>query len=289
METFLQQLVNGLSTGSIYALVAVGLTLIFGVLELINFGHGEFFMLGAIGLFILKVELGIPYLPAIVIVVALMAVVGWLTRRWLDLQPNKPFETMILLTLGVSIILQNGALAIWGPTFLTIPTTFTAAKRVIAGVHISDQRLLLFLASIIIFGLLELFVRRTKPGKAMRAVAQNNYAASIVGINIGFIASLTFVMGVGLAGFAGSLVAPIISAHPRMGVGVLTKSFAVIVMGGRGNVHGAIIAALILGVVESLSTQYISLAFKDVFAFAALIIVLLVKPEGLFGRKAGLV
>lgn len=196
---------------------------------------------------------------------------------------------MILLTLGVSIILQNGALAIWGPTFLTIPTTFTAAKRVIAGVHISDQRLLLFLASIIVFGLLELFVRRTKPGKAMRAVAQNNYAASIVGINIGFIASLTFVMGVGLAGFAGSLVAPIISAHPRMGVGVLMKSFAVIVMGGRGNVHGAIIAALILGVVESLSTQYISLAFKDVFAFAALIIVLVVKPEGLFGRKAGLV
>ena len=289
METFIQQLVNGLSTGSIYALVAVGLTLIFGVLELINFGHGEFFMLGAIGLFILKVELGIPYLPTIVIVVALMAVVGWLTRRWLDLQPNKPFETMILLTLGVSIILQNGALAIWGPTFLTIPTTFTAAKRVIAGVHISDQRLLLFLASIIVFGLLELFVRRTKPGKAMRAVAQNNYAASIVGINIGFIASLTFVMGVGLAGFAGSLVAPIISAHPRMGVGVLMKSFAVIVMGGRGNVHGAIIAALILGVVESLSTQYISLAFKDVFAFAALIIVLVVKPEGLFGRKAGLV
>ena len=289
MDVFLQQFVNGLSTGSLYAMVAVGLTLIFGVLELINFAHGEFFMVGAFALYLLKVKLGIPYLPAILVTVAIMALIGGVTRRWLGLQPRKPFETMILLTLGASAILQNGALALWGPSFHTVPTVLAQTPRVFFGIHISDQRLILIFFAPILFGLLEWYVRHTKPGKAMRAVAQNNHAASVVGININYICSLTFVMGVGLAGLGGALVAPIISAHPRMGVGVLMKCFAVIVMGGRGNMRGAIISAMIIGVVESLTTQYISLAFKDVFAFVALIMVLIFKPEGLFGRKAGLV
>jgi branched-chain amino acid transport system permease protein len=289
MDTFFQQLVNGLSTGSIYAMVAVGLTLIFGVLELINFAHGEFFMAGAFALYLLKTKLDIPYLPSIFIAIAALAILGWFTRRSLGLQPQKPFETMILLTLGASVILQNGALAVWGPSFRYIPTSLTQSRQDILGIFISDQRLLVLVVSPIAFTLLELFIRHTKSGKAMRAVAQNYYAASVVGINIDYIVSLTFVMGIGLAGLAGALIAPIISANPRMGVGVLMKSFAVIVMGGRGNMRGAIISALIIGVVESLTTQYISLAFKDVFAFVVLIAVLIVRPEGLFGRKAGLV
>jgi len=289
METILQQIVNSLSIGAIYAMVAVGLTLIFGVLEVLNFAHGEFFMLGGFVLFIIFGQLGVPYLAAVPVVVLIMALAGWIMRAGLDLRPGRSFETMILATLGVSVVLQNAALAIWGVHPRSVRTEFTDTTRSIFGAAITDQRLLVLAVALVVFVFLDWFIRSTKTGTAMRAVAQNPEAAAVVGIDIVKISSFTFAAGIGLTAFSGTLVAPMIFINPLMGISYLMRSFVVITMAGRGNMRGAIISAFALAIVEGLGQQYFGLAFKDILVFGVLIIVLTVKPEGLFGRKAGLV
>lgn len=289
MRVLLQQLLNGLSVGSTYALVAVGLSLILGVLQLINFAHGEFYMLGGYALLIFYKWIGVPYLPAVLLNVVTLAVVGWILNRVLRFHPKKPFETMILSTLGISVALQNGAIAIWGASPRATSTVYSRTVRQIWGISISDQRLLILIVALISFAALEWFIRSTKLGKAMRAIAQNLEAADVVGIDTDRVCSLTFAFGTGLAGLAAAVVSPVFLVYPRIGVNVMLKSFAAIIMGGRGNVVGAIVSALIIGVAECVAVQYTSVALQNAIGFVLLLFVLLVKPQGLFGTKAGLV
>ena len=288
MESIAQIVINGISLGSIYAMVALGFTLVFGVVQMINFAHTEFYMIGAFILYYLFKVVELPFILSGVVSVIILGVFGYLMRKVLRLEPDLPFETMVLITLGASITLQNAGLAVFGNTARSASIKATEGTVAIGSAVISYQRLIILGASIISFIVVDQMLRRTKIGKAMRAVAQNQVAARVVGIDAGMISSITFVLAVGLAGLAGVLVAPAFFILPTMGVILLPKCFAVTIMGGRGNVRGAFISSFGLGLVESFSIFYVGAGFRDIFAFVLLIAVLVARPEGLFGKRVGL-
>jgi branched-chain amino acid transport system permease protein len=284
----LQLLVNGLSFGAIYAMVAVGLTIVFGILEVVNFAQGEFYMLGAY-LTYLAILAQLPYPVGIVVAVAGMTLVGLLTER-LAIRPliGKAWQLPILSTLAISIITQNGAILLWSPNPRTI--TVEAASRTVEvlGVVLTYQRLVIIVLAAVVFAGLHYFVQRTKTGKAMRAVSQNKDACQVLGIDVGRISTIAFALGAGLSGLGGAVVAPVMAIHPVMGILVVVKCFAAVIMGGFGNIQGTILAAFVLAIVESFAAAYVSLQYKDAFAFVVMIAILLFRPHGIFGRKVGL-
>jgi branched-chain amino acid transport system permease protein len=284
----LQLLVNGLSFGAIYAMVAVGLTIVFGILEVVNFAQGEFYMLGAY-LTYLAILAQLPYPVGIVVAVAGMTLVGLLTER-LAIRPliGKARQLPILSTLAISIITQNGAILLWSPNPRTI--TVEAASRTVEvlGVVLTYQRLVIIVLAAVVFAGLHYFVQRTKTGKAMRAVSQNKDACQVLGIDVGRISTIAFALGAGLSGLGGAVVAPVMAIHPVMGILVVVKCFAAVIMGGFGNIQGTILAAFVLAIVESFAAAYVSLQYKDAFAFVVMIAILLFRPHGIFGRKVGL-
>jgi branched-chain amino acid transport system permease protein len=284
----LQLLVNGLSFGAIYAMVAVGLTIVFGILEVVNFAQGEFYMLGAYLTYI-AILAQLPYPVGIVVAVAGMTLVGLLTER-LAIRPliGKAWQLPILSTLAISIITQNGAILLWSPNPRTI--TVEAASRTVEvlGVVLTYQRLVIIVLAAVVFAGLHYFVQRTKTGKAMRAVSQNKDACQVLGIDVGRISTIAFALGAGLSGLGGAVVAPVMAIHPVMGILVVVKCFAAVIMGGFGNIQGTILAAFVLAIVESFAAAYVSLQYKDAFAFVVMIAILLFRPHGIFGRKVGL-
>jgi len=287
--SFLQYVVNGVFEGSVYALIAVGLSLIFGVLEVVNFAHGEFYMLGAIFLFIFFSVFGMPYWIGVLLVILCMAAFGILVER-LMIRPlvGKGWLLPIIATFALSIGLQNLVIVTFGPTPQPIVTTYTQHIIDIAGINFTQQRFLILLFALGSFILLNLFLKRTKTGKAMRAISQNREASQIVGIDVNRIYMITFAIGSALAGLAGSIVGPIYVIYPTMGALLCLKAFACVIMGGFGNVKGAIYSAYILGIIGSLGASFVSQTYKDIIVFAALIIVLLIRPQGLFGKKVGI-
>lgn len=280
----LQHLANGLLISGIYALVAVGFTLIFGVLGVINFAHGEFYMLGAFIIFFFAGQMGISYYWSIPLSILASLMVGILVERT-SIRPllEKSFESMVICTFAVSMILMNGALLTWGaePRIIQSPLSGPVSLLEIAFTY---QRLLVLIVAIAISIALHLFLQRTKPGKAIRAAAQNKEACLAVGIDIAQISRLTFGLGIGLCGLAGALVAPVYSVFPTMGQIAMFKIFAIVILGGLGNVKGALLAALILGLGESLIAGYVSATLKDGLAFLVMLFILLLRPEGLFGK-----
>jgi branched-chain amino acid transport system permease protein len=288
METFFQLLANGIAFGSIYAMVAVGLTIVFGILEVVNFAQGEFYMLAAYVTFLVYIS-QIPYPIAIVIAIGLMIITGLVVERF-AIRPliGRAWQLPILSTLGISIIMQNGAIVIWTPNPRTIIIDVANINVNIFGIVLVLQKLLIILFALALFIGLHLFIQKTKTGKAMRAVSQNKEACRIIGIDVPRISAITFAMGAGLSGFGGALVAPVMAIHPVMGILLVLKCFAAVIMGGFGNIKGTIYAAFILAIVESFAVAYLSLQYKDIFAFLVMIIILLFKPAGLFGRKVGI-
>jgi branched-chain amino acid transport system permease protein len=280
--------VNGLSFGAIYAMVAVGLTIVFGILEVVNFAQGEFYMLGAY-LTYLVILAQLPYPLAIPAAVAGMAVIGLLVERF-AIRPliGKAWQLPILSTLGISIIAQNGAILVWTPNPRTIIVEAASRTLDVLGVVITYQRLLIIGLAVAVFTALHFFVQKTKTGKAMRAVSQNKEACQILGIDVARISTIAFALGAGLSGLGGAVVAPVMAIHPVMGILVVIKCFAAVIMGGFGNIHGTILASFILALVESFAVAYVSLQYKDVFAFVVMIAILLFRPHGLFGRKVGI-
>jgi branched-chain amino acid transport system permease protein len=280
--------VNGLSFGAIYAMVAVGLTIVFGILEVVNFAQGEFYMLGAY-LAYLVILAQLPYALGIVAAVAGMTVIGLLTERF-AIRPliGKAWQLPILSTLGISIITQNGAILLWTPNPRTITVEAAGRTLEVAGVVLTYQRLFIIVLAVVVFGGLYWFVQRTKTGKAMRAVSQNKEACQVLGIDVGRISTIAFALGAGLSGLGGAVVAPVMAIHPVMGILVVVKCFAAVIMGGFGNIQGTILAAFVLGVVESFAAAHVSLQYKDLFAFVVMIAILLFRPHGLFGRKVGI-
>lgn len=281
----LQLLLGGIVIGVIYALVAMGLSLIFGVLEIVNFAHGEFYMLGAMAAFFLTTGTGLGYWPTVLVVALGAACVGFvLYEALLGSLQGEGFERSILLTLGLSMVLQNGAVYLFTMTPRMISNSLTYSNVVIGGLRIAEARLYALALGLVAFAGLFYVLHRTRIGKAMRGVSQNREAALMVGIDPRAIARLAVVIGIGLSGMAGAALAPVYAVHPVMGFAFVFKAFAIIIIGGLGNVSGAAIVAVALGIIESLIGGFLPLVMVDALAFVGMIVILLFKPNGLFGR-----
>jgi branched-chain amino acid transport system permease protein len=286
MVEFLQQTINGLVMGSSYVLTALGLTLVFGMLDRLNFAHGELLMLGAFVAVAVVSSLGLSYLVAIPVAMAVVALIGVLIQRLaFDPLRNADRVSLLVSSLGVSIILQNLVRLIWGPDPRNLTSPFSDVSIQFGGMVLNGQRLFVVLIAAIFIGILYYVIQRTKVGIAMRACAFDMKTARLMGIKADKIIIMTFAIGAALAASAGTLLAPIFSVYPTMGVMATTKAFVVVLLGGIGNVGGAIVGGLILGLVETYAAGYWSSENKDVIAFVIMILVLLFKPAGLFGKN----
>jgi branched-chain amino acid transport system permease protein len=282
----LQQVANGLVIGSIYAMVALGLTLIFGILHIGNFAHGQLYMLGAFATYWLVSLWGWNIWSSMFVAMALMALLGMVLER-IVFRPvrSAPHINGLIVALGLFIALENIAFILWGGDERTLPSPYATKMITILSISLTIQRLLVFAVSILLISLLYLFIQKTKMGKAIRAVAQDPEVARLMGIPIYRISATVFAVSSALAAAAGAMVGPIFCVFPTMGLIPILKAFVVIVLGGMGSIPGAIFGGFILGVAESLGAGYLSSEYKDAFAFAALILVLMVKPSGLFGKE----
>ncbi|HYA11740.1 MAG TPA: branched-chain amino acid ABC transporter permease [Thermodesulfovibrionales bacterium] len=295
---FLQQLINGLTLGSVYALIALGYTMVYGILELINFAHGEIYMLGAyLGIIFLGffTATGLTYysLTLTLILTFLLSIIfcssyGFTIEK-IAYRPlrNAPRLSPLISAIGVSIFLQNYVMLTQGATDKVFPTLFENSGIEFLSVRMTYLQIFIILISAILMFSLRFFVRKTKMGKAMQAVAQDKIMASLVGINIDTVISTTFIIGSGLAAVAGLMVAMYYGlVNYSIGYIAGIKAFTAAVLGGIGSIRGAMFGGILLGLVESFGAGYISSEYKDAYAFAILIIILLVRPSGLFGKEA---
>ena len=280
-----QLLLDGLAIGLMYALLAVGLSLIFGVLEIVNFAHGEFYMLGALATALCISTLGLSYWPAAALAVAGVAALGCLAfELLLRIRGVRGFEHSLLMTLGISLVLQNGAILLFTATPRMVDTSFSYGNLQLGSVFLPLPRLVAMGICCAAFAGLYLLLHHTRAGQAMRGVSQNREAALMVGIRPMQVARLAVLVGVVLSGIAGAALAPVFAVHPAMGLPVVFKAFAIVIIGGLGSVEGAAIAALGIGVLESLAGGLADTVVRDALAFVIMILVLLIRPEGLFGR-----
>ena len=285
LSFLLQLLINGLVIGVIYALIAMGLSLIFGVLEIVNFAHGEFYMLGAMAAYFLSTNLAIGYWPTIAAVTLGAVCVGYVLYEALLVSlRSESFERSILLTLGLSMVLQNGAVFLFTTTPKMMQTAYTYSSLAFGEVRLPILRLFALGLGLAAFAVLYLILYRTQVGKAMRGVAQNREAALMVGIDPRAVSRLAVAIGIGLSGLAGAALAPVYAVHPLMGFAFVFKAFAIIIIGGLGNVAGAAITAIALGMLESLIGGFLPQVMVDGLAFSAMILILLIRPQGLFGQ-----
>ena len=296
---FLSQFANALVIGTLYALMALGLSLIFGVLKLVNFAHGESMMLGGYLYYLLATSfivhlLGLPLIVALVATVPVIFGFAIILEK-LFLQPAYERKTarydeyVILVTFGLGIFLQNIALPLFGPYNRQAPAIFKGRVR-IGDLVIAGDRLTGAVIAFIIIGLLFYFLYRTYLGKGLRAVAQNPNAASILGIKVPQMRGLAFGIGISLTGIAGALLGPIFLVNPVMGVPFAVKAFVIVVLGGMGSIKGTIVAAYILAIVEIFGSIWLpdptrALAYKDAYGLLLLVLTLLLRPQGLFGEK----
>jgi branched-chain amino acid transport system permease protein len=280
-----QQILNGIVSGSIYTLMALGLTMIFGILNIINFAHGELYMLGAFLALVAFKTIGLPFSIAMLLSMSVVGLFGIVVER-IVFRPLRgaSLSSIMITSLGLSIILQNAALLIWGPDAYRFETPYSSISIRFWGLSVTIQRLLVIVVTFILIILLTLLIQRTRTGKAMRAVAQDSEAASWMGINTNQIALITFGIGSSLAAAAGVLIGPIFLVYPTMGMEALLKALAIVIIGGMGNVPGAILTGFLIGILESITVGYISSAYKDAITFGILIIVLILKPSGLLGK-----
>ncbi len=280
----------GLAIGSVYALVALGFVMIFRATNVVNFAQGEFSMLGAYFLVALWQGLGLNYFAAIVLALLLMVVMGLLFEIsvYYPLR-NRTFLPVIIATIGASIMFQNGALAVFGPSPEKVrPVIETAGGTggiMVAGVFFDYQYLIILVVAVLLVALQYLFFEYTLLGKKMQATSQDKDMARLLGIPISYMIALTFIFSSLLGGLSGMLVAPIFFVTHKMGATLGLKAFAATICGGFGDVRGAILGGLALGVIESFGSAYISTIYKDAFAFLVLIVILLVRPQGIFGEK----
>jgi len=282
---FAQLLLNGLVMGVIYALVAMGLSLIFGVLEIVNFAHGEFCMLASMLAYFLTAQWGFDYWATILVVTVVGVAVGYVLFEGLLLAlRGETFERSILLTMGLSMVLQNGAVFLFTTNPHLLESKLSYQNIVVGDFRMPVARLYALGLGFAAFAVLYLILHHTRIGKAMRGVAQNRAAADMVGIDARAVSRLAVAIGIGLTGLAGAALAPVYAVHPLMGFNFVFKAFAIVIIGGLGNISGAAIAAVMLGVIESLAGGLLPLALTDAVAFLSMIAVLLLRPQGLFGR-----
>lgn len=287
IELLVEQTINGFVTGTVYALVAVGMTMIFGVLRAINFAHGEYYMAGTFAAWYAILRLDIPYVVSIAVAVAATAAIALVIGRVVMTRlVTAPFQSGVLATIGISLILQNLAILAFGGSYKTFAGGWLEPIEFF-DIFLAKQRLVIVAVVLVVFAALEWMVRRARLGKAIRAVSQNMECCQVVGIDVEQVVLRTFILGASLAALSGVLTAPInVSVYGGMGEAITLKTFAVIVMGGMGNVRGTLIAGIILGIVESFVAGFLGLQFRDAVGFVALIGMLMWRPSGLFSAKA---
>ena len=286
---FLQLLVGGIAVGCIYALIGLGYSLIYSASGLMSFVQGEIFMLGAYVAFTIYVGCKIPFIFAVFIAIAIMFVFGMLMERSMIsplLKRGAGQIHIVIATIGLSIFLKNFAMIVWGTDVKNFPSVFGEFPYQIGVVSISPQQLVIMLVTIVCMILLHLFMNKTRMGTSLRAAEQDPMAAGVVGINVPFTVGMAWALAAVLSAIAGILLAPIYGVYPKMGAILSTKGFAAAVLGGYGNMYGAIIGGLIVGVVETMAAGYLSSSFKDIISFGVLIVVLFVMPHGILKVKA---
>ncbi len=280
----LQLVINGLLLGGIYALISIGLTLIFGVVRVINFAHGEFLMLSMYITYFSYTLLGLnPYL-SLLIGIPLMFFVGMATDQ-LIIRPLReaPAYMQVFATVGLSIVLLNLALFLFSGDYQSIHMAFAEKTVHFGGLSVSYAKLIIFFSAILVSIALNLLLKYTNTGKQIRAIAQDRMAAKLVGINLNRIYMLTFGIGTALVGIAGALILPVYYVFPSVGIYFVLTAFVVVVLGGMGNMVGALLGGFIIGITDSLSGYYIDPSLKEVVSFIIFLIVLLIRPSGLMG------
>ncbi len=282
MLELIQHCLNGLIIGGAYALIGVGMTMILGIMRVINFAHGEFYMLGAYVCYSLVTLLGINFFLAFPIAILCMALVGC-TVEQVVLRPlrGRELNTNMMAMIGVSIAFSNLALLIWGAVPQAIPQPFPGGAINILGLSFTPFRLFICATAMIIIVGVHLFIQRTMQGKSMRATFQDMEMASMLGVRVNRVFPLTFGLGAAMAAVSGILLGILFSLKPTMGEFAVSRAFAVVILGGMGSFPGAIAGGLILGLSENLAAAYISSGFKDAIAFMLIVFILVFKPTGL--------
>jgi branched-chain amino acid transport system permease protein len=280
-----QFLGNGLTLGCIYALMASGLTLVFGYMGVVNFAHGEFYMLGAYLAYSTTRLLGMPFFLALVVSAASAAVIGLVVDRLVlrPLRAHGRIEMPMLATIGLAIMLPNLAIILWNPVPKTVESPVSGSTIDLIVMQITPQSLFVIGAAAASIVAAHLFISRTRAGLTMRGTFQDPMASWLMGVNVGRVYALTFAFGALLAAISGVLISTVFQVTPTMGTLATAKSFVVVILGGLGSFPGAIAGGLLLGLVESLGAGYISAAYEDSFGLLMLVAVLLLRPQGLFG------
>jgi branched-chain amino acid transport system permease protein len=283
---FEQAIVNGILIGGLYVLISIGLTLIFGVMRVINFAHGDLMMVAMYVTYWLFTLYGIdPYL-SLLVTIPILFVVGSVIQRFLiDRVLTGPQESQLFLTLGVMLVVQNLALLFWKADYRAINTYYTGSVIRLGGVFISVPKLTSFFVAVLLTVLLYIFLTRTRTGKAMRATAQNREVSSLMGVDVRRVYVIAFGIGTACVGAAGTLLSTFYYISPTVGTTFTLMAFLAVVLGGMGSFTGALFGGLIVGLAESLGAVYVATQYRELVTFVLFILILLVKPSGLLGRS----
>ncbi|MEM2881759.1 MAG: branched-chain amino acid ABC transporter permease [Candidatus Bathyarchaeia archaeon] len=286
ISTWIQLITSSILLGGVYAMVAVGLTLIFGVIKIVNFAHGQFLMLGMFSSFFLWSIFGIDPFLSVIFVLPIFFVVGIFVQRLL-IQPilNAPDYAQIFLTLGLSIVIENLALLAWSADFRTARTSYSMYSIDILGIAVSYPRLIACIASLVSVAALTLLLKRTNIGRAIRATSMDRYAAQLMGINVNKIYWYSFGIGIAMTACAGCFLITFYFTQALMGSMFGVISFIIVVLGGLGSIPGALIGSFIIGVSEGIGGTLIASEAKSLVAFAIFIMILMARPQGLFGER----
>jgi branched-chain amino acid transport system permease protein len=287
MTVVLQQVINGAVLGSLYVLVALGLTLVYGVLVQINFAHADVVTLGAFAAYFFVNGAGGNYLASVAVALAVGGALGWLMNAaiFAPLRERGNELLPLIATIGVSVMLENAMLALFGPIPYAFDSPYSNSVIRFAGTFITLQNVLIIAVSIATIALLYAFMKFTYMGKALRAVSQDRETAGLMGINPNQVVMLTFVIASALAGMAGAMLGPVLVLTPFAGTSVIVKAFAIVIIGGFGNVEGTILAGLLVGLIESFTTQYLDTGMIDIVVFGLLLLTLAVRPTGLIAER----
>jgi len=286
MDQFLQHLLNAVMLGGTYALLGIGLTLIFGIMRVVNFTHGELYAFGAYMMYAFVMLAGVNFFAALAIAIVLGALLGAaLELLLLRRLRGADIDTTMLVMIGAWIALQNAEQFAWTGVAKSIANPFPAAPLVIGSVSVAWNRVFVLVVALLLIGITYLVIQKTKLGKAMRATFQDRDTAALMGVQIGSINTVTFAFGSALAAAAGALLGPVFVAYPSMGDLAASKAFAIVILGGLGSIPGATLGGFILAMAEELGAGYISSGYRDAMSFLLIMVILLFRPTGMFAQK----
>jgi branched-chain amino acid transport system permease protein len=281
-DLFVQSAIIGLSIGSIYILMALGLTLMFGMMHIINFAHGAIYMLGAFVVYFVFYQWGVPYGLTFFLAMLLLGAFGFVVERYIYRAVGGGIEPTLVALLALTTLLQAAGYPVFGPLDKNVPSVFTGSFTIL-GTPISSERLVVIPVAAVLVVALYLFINKSKMGAAMRAIEQDKEAAALQGVNVNIVNAVAFAVGFALAAAAGALMAPIFKLDPMMGEQPLLKAFIIIILGGLGSIPGAILGGLILGFIDSIVATAVGVELAFLLSFVFIILLLLFKPNGLFG------